>query len=636
MDLSLLCTDDQTRSPPTLTDSQTGDLDSLSLLHSPTENTPSAYETGAETVSDLSDPVDKSTETERSNVSKCFSDSDCLKPLSSNYNMSECLSLCSEPAPQDGDSRVCSYISSSEPALPLLSHLSCDLISPLSESFTEFYVKQEPALSFSLIQQNSAAQTFEATSFTSEGLTEPSITEPLSRRRFSSEHNQATNLLRSLSHQSDSLESDAAIASVSDLYIFESETQDFILSPNVDPQEIKCPEYQPLSQTGREVADCDTHVLVCESENVVTQCHHERALVDCESDVSQQTRIRPPAVDACEAGLISVNDARRREAKVADLTPRPRRSDSPIEQWLDACQYLAGEDTEDRDALDKRGHCVMQGGLTATSDLSFPAGETLVSGYNPDGSEGIGWSSDDTRGWGPPVERWSSVDSWASALSDWTGILTTPPEDFTAAFTEIGAEIDALTQALAEVSTHIDTETSKEGKGQEAAVQAQSQPPMGIQDQPLEAQNIPESSVLSGQSCLSLCLEAAGPELRDREGSQSFESLCDSIPTAQEETEPEEIQSSQAERSPCPTLQHSSMGSSGPTVASPGGYGVDVIPGSTSSADLELSHFGGYVESLETDFFISDEDDPVILNIIEDTDLEGQNAPARLITEEVR
>lgn len=637
MDLSLLGMDDQTRSPPALTDTQTGDLHSLSPLHSPTENASPAYETGAETVSDLSDPADKSTET-LSNVSKCLSQekgTDCLEPLSSSRNMSECLSLCSEPAPQDGDSRVCSYISSSEPVLPVLPHFSCDLTPPLSESFSEFYIKQEPALSFNLIQQNSTPQPFGATSSTSEGLMEPSLTEPLYSHCSSSEHSQATYILRSLSHQSDSLESDTAIAPVSDLYIFENETPD-ILSPNVDLQEIKCPEYQPLSQTGGKKADCDKHVLVCESENVVTQCHHERALVDCESDVSQQTRTRPPAVDACEAGLMSVNDVRRGKAEVADLTPQPWRSDSPIELWLDACQYLAGEDTEDRDALDRRGHCVMQGGLTATSDLSFPAGETQVSGYNPDGSEAIGWSSDDTRGWGPLVKRWSSVDSWASALSDWTGILTAPPEDFTAAFTEIGAEIDALTQALAEVHTHIDTETSKEGKGQEPAVQAQPQPPMGIQDQPLEAQNIPESSVLSGQSCLSSCLEGAGPELRDREGSQSVESLCDSTPITQEETEPEGIQSSRAERCPCPTHQHSSMGSSGATVASPGGYGVDVIPVSTSSADLDLSHFGGYVESLETDFFISNEDDPIILNIIEDTDQEGQNAPAGLIIEEVR
>ncbi|KAM6901587.1 alpha-protein kinase 2 isoform 1-T1 [Lycodopsis pacificus] len=572
----------------------------------------SAYETGAE--SDLSDRKDKSTGP-LSNVSKCLAQerstqSDCLKPSSSSsYNMSECLSLCSEPAPKNDGFRVCGYFGSSAPVLPRLPRFSHDLISTLSESFSDFHVKQEPVLSFSVIQGDSTHD-FGAMSSTSEGSMEPFVAEPLS----SSEHSRDTYLLRPLPHRSDSLESDTAIAPVSDLYISESETQDFIPSPHVDPQESQCPEYQP-GETGEKKPDCDTHFLMCDSDNVVTQCHRgaieERAMLDYESDVSKHAR--PPAVDACEAGLMLVNDARRENAE----TIEPRQSNSPIELWLDACQYLAGEDTEDWNLLDKTRYSVMQGGLT--SDLSFPPGETQVSGYNLDGSEGIGWSRDDTRGWGPPVERWSSVDSWASALSDWTGIIAAPPQDFTAAFTEIGAGIDALTQALAEVNTHLETETPREGKGQEPAVRAQSKPPMGVQDQPLEAQNLPES--FSGQSCPSLCLE--GPELRDREGSQSVESLCDSTATAQEEKESEEIQSSQAE---CSTRQHSSMGSSGDTVGSPGGHGGDVIPGSTSSAEPNPSHFEGFVES-------DDEEDLIILNIIEDTDLEAQNTPGELMIE---
>lgn len=592
----------------------------------------SAYETGAETVSELSDPADKST---LSNASKNLSqkkstDSDCLKPLSSSCNMSDCLSLCSEPAQKDNECSISGCFGPSEHVIPLLPHLSHDLISPICES--EF---KEPALSFSLIQDNSTPQPFGARTSSSEGLMEPSVTEPLSSGSFSSDHSQATPLLRSLSYQSDSLESDTATAPVSDLYIFESETQD-ILSLNVDPEEIKCPEYQPLSQTrGRNADDCDSRIMMCDTENVVTQCHHgsnqERAMLDYESDVSQHKRLIAPAVDACEAGMMSVNDARREKAEVTDLTPQLQRSDSPIEMWLDACQYLAGEDTDDRDVLDKTGQSVMQGVLTVTSDLAFPARETQVSGCNPGGSEGIGWSDDDTRGWGPPVERWSSVDSWASALSDWTGIITALPEDLTVAFTEIGAEIDALRQALAEVNTHIDTETSKDGKGQEPAVQAQSQQTMGVQDQPLKTQNLPDSSVLSGQSCLSLCLEASGHELQDRKGS-----LCDTTPTTPGEKKPDEIRSSKAELAPCPTHLRTPMVSPSATMASPGGYGVDVIPESTYSADVDLCPFGGYVEAFETDIFISNDEDPVILNIIEDTDLEEQKAPAELLIEEVR
>lgn len=630
MDLSLLCKDDQTQA---LTESQTGDLDTLSLL------TKSAYETGIEIVSDLSDPTDKSTEP-ISNISKCLSqeksnDSDCLKPLSSSYKMSECFSLCSEPVPKDDDFRVHGYFGSN--------HLSHDLISTSSEIYTE----HESALSFPLIEENTAPQPFGAISSTLESLMEQSVNETFSSS--SSEYSRATYLLRSLSHQSDSLESDTAIAPMSDLYIFESETQDFILSPTIDPQEIKCPEYPSLSQTeGKEAdRDCDTHALMCDSAEVVTQCHQgsteEWAMVNYESEVSQHTGLKPPAVDACGPGLMSVNDVRQGKAEVSGLTPQAKRSDSPIELWLDACQYLAGEDTEERDFLDKTGHSVMQGGLSAIGDLSFPPGETQVSGYNPDGSDMIGWSSDDTKGWGPPVERWSSVDSWASALSDWAGIITAPPEDITAAFTEIGAEIDALTQALAEVNTHTDTETSIEGQSQESSVQAQSQtqPHMGVQDQPLEAQNIPESSVLCGQSCLSLHLDAAGLELRDRESCDSVESLCDSTPFTQEKKEPGEIHSRQAENSPYCGHKHSSMGSSAATVASPEGYSVDVTavalkPGCTSSSDLDLCHFGGYTESLETDIFISNEEVPIILNIIEDRDLEGQNAPGELTIKQVR
>ncbi|XP_036973827.1 alpha-protein kinase 2 isoform X2 [Acanthopagrus latus] len=612
MDLSLLDTDDQTRSP-----AEGGDLDSPSVLHSLTDNTLSAAETGAETVSDPADLADESTET-LSNVSKFLpreksTDSDRLKSVSSSYNISECLSCWSESAPEDDERRVCSYFGSSEPVLPLLPQLSHDLITTRPE--LEFTVS-DPGLSFSLIPQPCGAM-----SSASEGSMEPSVTEPFSDHSFSSDHSKVTSLLRSLSHQSDSLESDTA--PMTDLYIFESETQGFILNPDVDPGEIKCHEYQTLSQTDPE---CDTFDLMRDSENAETQCQRgsseARAMLNYESDVSQRTRLKPPAVNACETGLMSGNDASQETAEVTDVTPKPWRSDSPLELWLDACQYLAGEDTEDGVDLDKTRHPVMQGGLTATGGLSFPTRETQVSSYNPDSGEGIGWSDDDTRGWGPPVERWSSVDSWASALSDWTGILTSPPEDFTAAFTEIGAEIDALTQALAEVNTHIDTETSKEGGGQEAAARAQSQPTMGVQDQPLKMQNIPESPVLVGQSSLSLCLGAEGPELPGREGSQSTESLCDTTPTTQGETEPEEIQSS-------PTYPYS-VRSSGATTASPGGYNEDVIPGSTSSVDLDLSHFGEYVGYCETDSFIGSEEDPILLNIIEDTDFETENPQTEL------
>ncbi|CAJ1070707.1 alpha-protein kinase 2 isoform X2 [Xyrichtys novacula] len=364
-----------------------------------------------------------------------------------------------------------------------------------------------------------------------------------------------------------------------------------------------------------------------DSENLVRQCHHrsneEQAIGVHESHVDH---LASPAEDACEAGFMSGNDAGRGEAGVTDLTPRPNQGDSPVELWLDACQYLTSEDTENRDGSNKTSHSVMQDVLTGTSDWFSSPGETQVSGYYSDGSEMIGWSSDDTKGWGPPVERWSSVDSWASALSDWTEIIAAPPEDFTAAFTEIGAEIDALTQALVDTHAQIDSE-SKGGKGQEgAAVQTHSQLPMGVQDHPFEAQNIPEGVMLSGQGCLFFSLESSVVEPRDRDASQSVESLCDSVQDTQVSKAPEEIQSSQAESAPCPSRQESSI----VMMASSGGYDTSVTPGSATSAYLDFCHLGGFGES-ETDSLISYEVDPIILSIIEDTDLEGQNAPAGLI-----
>ncbi|XP_034457963.1 alpha-protein kinase 2 [Hippoglossus hippoglossus] len=585
-----------------LPDSQTRGLDSISLLHSPALNTLSAGETGTEAAPELSDPADKSSEA-LTNVYACLpheksADSDCLKLSSCSYNVSDCLSLRSEPVPTDDDLRVQAYFGSSETALPLLPHLPHDLNSPPTETFSEFYIEQASSLACPLIQDNTPPQ---VRSHVSEGLMEPSASEPLTRLSFSCEHIQDAFLLSSSSPHSDSSEGDAAVAPVSDLYIFESETQNLILDPNVYPHEIICPDFEASSQIEEKRTS-----NVCDSADVLSSTE-EQAIVDYESDVGHYAGLRPPAADDCKASLMSVNDVRQWTAGVTGLTPEARRSGSPVELWLDACQYLAGEDTED--VVDRKSHSVIQEGLTVTGDFCFLPGETQESGYNLEGSEVIGWSSEDTRGWGPPVKRWSSVDSWATALSDWTGIITASPDDITTAFTEIGAEIQALTQALAEVNTDSDTE---------ASAQAQFQPNMGIQDQLLEAHNTQESSILFGRGCLS---EAAGPELRDRVGSQSAEPLCDFTATTQGAEETEEIQGNHTE----PFLSfHSSTGSSSAMLA----IDVTAVPlilGSASSTHLDLSQCGRCVNSLETELFISNED-PVILNITEETDLEGADA----------
>ncbi|XP_030004438.1 alpha-protein kinase 2 isoform X2 [Sphaeramia orbicularis] len=246
---------------------------------------------------------------------------------------------------------------------------------------------------------------------------------------------------------------------------------------------------------------------------------------------------------------------------------------------------------------------MQEGPPTTTAHSSFSPGETLESGYSPEGSNTIGWDRDDSGRWGPPVERWSSVDSWATALSDWAEIISAPLEDITAAFTEIGAEIDALTQALAEVTTHTEEEeTLVERQGQ-----VQTQPPMGVQDQPLEAEKIAESSIFSGQSCLSFCLE---------QGPRRVQSLCD---CRQKQTE--EIQ-----RGPC-----SSMGSSGVEVASSGSGEATATPESTLSAELGETPANFFYFGYDEPVMI---DNDVILNIVEDADLEEKTAPTELVIKE--
>ncbi|XP_062268970.1 alpha-protein kinase 2 isoform X2 [Platichthys flesus] len=585
-----------------LPDSQTRALDSISLLHSPAVKTLSAGETGTEAAPKLSDPADNSSEA-LTNVYTCLpheksTDSDCLKRSPCSYNVSDCLSLRSEPVPAGDVLRVQGCFGSSETALPLLPHQRHNLNSP-PETFSEFCIEQDSSLAFPLIQDDTTPDGFGVRSKVSEGLRELTASEPLTRLSFSCEHIQDAFLLSSSSPHSHSSEGDAAVAPVSNLYIFESETQDFVLDPNVNPHEILCPDFEASSQIEEKGTS-----NVCDSADMLSSTE-EQAIMDYESDVGHHAGLRTPAADDCKASFMSVNDVRRWTAGVTDLTPEARRSGSPVELWLDACQYLAGEDTED--VVDRKSHSVIQQGLTVTGDFSFLPGETQESDYNLEGSEVIGWSSEDTRGWGPPVKRWSSVDSWATALSDWTGIITASPDDITTAFTEIGAEIQALTQALAEVNADLDTEAS-----------AQFQSNMGIQDQLLEAQNSPESSILFGQGCLS---EAAGTELQDRVGSKSAESLCDFTAVTQGAEETEEIQGIQTEHY---LSFHSSTGTSSAMLAIDM-TAVPLILGSASSTHLDLSQSGRCVNSLETELSIGNEN-PVILNITEETDLEGADA----------
>lgn len=594
--MDLLSTDDKNWSESALTGNQTVDSDKVS-----------EWLSGIETLPELSDPKDKS----KLNVSSQDTDSDSC-------STTQCFSLSSEASSKDDGSKIHSCLGSSESTLPTLPQFSHGFISPQS-TFID-------SLPISLIPEMSTSESSGCMPTRSEGLMKSSVT--------GSDNSPQTPIFRSLS---DSLDCDTLVGPLSDLYIFESDTQDVTLNQTLDPQEIMCPEYLPLSQTGVGKANWDVHVPMSNSAGIATQCHcgssEERDTENDVSEVSQHKELQAPAVDAWGVDSMSVNNVGSGRSEVTDLTLQVQRSNSPIEVWLDACQYLTGEDPEDWEFLDKTGHSVIHRDHSDSSVSPFPGGETNVSDCNHDGSKVIGWSSDDTRGCGPPVERWPSVDSWATALSDWTGIIEASPEDITSAFAEIGAEIDALTQALGEVNTNTESDTLQEDL--ETTVEGQFQQTMGVQDKPLKTQNISESSIHAEQSCLSLCLEARGPEVHDR-GSLRAESPYDSAPTTQREPQPEELLSCQAECSTCPTAQLSSMDSSFTTVISPGIHSVDereiqLTSGSSASGDLDLSPFAGCISFLETDIFGHDEDDQIVLNITEDTD-----TPGKLASEKVR
>lgn len=584
MDSSFLCFDKQTFPPADPTNRQTWDLRGCSLTKSPDGNMASSYATELECVSE---PVDVSAETgpSRSCLLLQTTDSCDLKSLTSTCHLPETV-------PTDTDYCTSSNIECSESVFPPVSCLQQQ-----GNFYPSGLTSQEndQKLPASLTQEPQ-----ELTSCASRGLLEPSVRKP----PFSCDHSQVTSSRGSLSKHTDTLEGEIDTTLVSDLYIFESEPLNFILSPDpLDPGKITCPEYQQLLQLSGNTAlpERDPHTVTCDTDNLVSQCglgsSHPRIMSHCESDVRQQKKQRSSLENLCVEGMMSVSDAGQRTAEVTAVSnPTLSHRNSPVELWLDACQYLAVEDVENKDILDTTGPTVTQGPPSQTSDLPFPERQMQVSDYNNYGNDGIGWSESDTLAWGPPVERWSSVDSWSSALSDWSGIFTALPEDLTAAFTEIGAEIDALRLALVEGNTQNDTDIS-----QKPQAETHQQAPMGVQDQPLKTQKLPETPILSGQSYLTLCRVPSGPDLQDLGTS----SLCPLSSSAQQEN-----QSSQSELSKRPAA------SVLPRVTS-----LDnAIHNSTSTSDMELFNFDGEVESKGLDNFITPNQDPVILRIVEDTD----------------
>ncbi|XP_005798685.2 alpha-protein kinase 2 [Xiphophorus maculatus] len=541
MDPSQLCTNDPEWSAGPFTDNQT-----IVQVHEP------------ETLSGQSIPDEN--DTINISTNEKLSDSDSL-------NYSSCsMSLCLEPSQKSAFVGPCCMdpLEPESEAVPPLPDLCRDSIPALS-STTELYVEPETSPVYCLKNKIS--------------LTE-----------------------------SDNLDNVEVPAPLSDLFIFESDTQDFILTNTTDPLKTTHPEYQSTLQSGVGKADqdSDAHVPMCYLEGIKTQCQsgftEEQVSENNVSEASQCDELRAPVVDAWEVDWMSESDVRSVKAEVTALTLQRQHSISPAEIWMDACQYLTGEDAEDKEDVDHQ----------ALSD------SLQESDYSPGDNRRVGWS---------PVERWSSVDSWASALSDWTGVIEDPPEEITAAFAEIGAEIDALTQALQEVTTHLEPETLQDDL--RATEVEERQQTMGVQDQPLKTPDIQESLIPSEQSYLSLCLVGSRPELHDSGASHRVEPLC----TCGGELEAEELLSSQAESSPCSALQNIPAGSFSVGADSDAGMiEVTLNAGTVSSGCLDLPRLDRYSKTFEQDLFSSEENHPIELKITEDVDL---NTHRDLVLQEV-
>ncbi|XP_062409556.1 alpha-protein kinase 2 [Sardina pilchardus] len=189
---------------------------------------------------------------------------------------------------------------------------------------------------------------------------------------------------------------------------------------------------------------CDKHLLMQTAENFTTKaaeissegemaeaCITDGALVTHPLTHNFQ-KSAPDSHSLSGSGKWDQSETGQRQAAVAlgDLADvsagkegvgfKSEDSDSPHELWLDACQFLAGEENEES-ILDEWGHSPTRSSSGASTHNTKESG-------SPRGAAASRAVSDSAL-WRPPVERWSSTDSWVSALSDWAPALSAHPED---------------------------------------------------------------------------------------------------------------------------------------------------------------------------------------------------------------
>ncbi|XP_012695770.2 alpha-protein kinase 2 isoform X1 [Clupea harengus] len=154
-----------------------------------------------------------------------------------------------------------------------------------------------------------------------------------------------------------------------------------------------------------------THPLAHNFQNTVTESHPRS-----ESGNWDQSEAGQSPAPVALGDLADVSTGKE------GVTFKPADYDSSNELWLDACQFLAGEENEGS-ILDEWGHS------PSVSSSGEPTHNTKESSFPREAATAVDEPVSGSAFWRPPVERWSSTDSWVSALSDWAPALPAHPED---------------------------------------------------------------------------------------------------------------------------------------------------------------------------------------------------------------
>ncbi|KAL7844175.1 hypothetical protein SRHO_G00227140 [Serrasalmus rhombeus] len=170
--------------------------------------------------------------------------------------------------------------------------------------------------------------------------------------------------------------------------------------------------------------------------------------------ISEEAGTDLPLLDICST-----------PAAVQESSCRGMEDDLSNELWMDACQFLTIE--EDKESIyDEWGHSPIPSPCRVSPNIT----KSLAS------SQGRGAVIGQLGDWElPPVERWSSSDSWASALSDWFQTVSVFAED----------------RPLAATATSSSN-----------PLDSQPQPCMAVQDTTEQQKDSPESCSTTGQMCL--------------------------------------------------------------------------------------------------------------------------------------